>query len=122
MRILLDTNFLIDLIRFKIDFEEIYDLVLEKYELFTLTSIVNELYHISDGKTKESGYAKVILQLIRQGRIKVLKIDGEADKILLNLASPSTIIATDDMKLKQMLKKKKTKTIYIKSRKHLGID
>ena len=120
MKILLDTNFLIDLIRFKIDMDDIPSLFLEKCEFFTLNSVINELGAIAKTKSKESMYAKITLKLLKDKKVKILKTEGKADESILNLPE-DFLIATNDAKLRKMLKAKGTKTIYIKSRKHLGI-
>jgi len=122
MRILIDTNFFIDLLRFRISLDEISTLVLEKCDLFTLDSVVNELKKIADKKTRDSQYAKLSLEFIKNNQIKVLKSEGGADKAILKLADKNTFVATNDRELRKILKRKGTKTIYIKSRKHLGID
>jgi rRNA-processing protein FCF1 len=122
MRILIDTNFFIDLLRFRISLHEISTLVLEKYDLFTLDSVLNELNKIANKKTNDSQYAKLSLEFIKNNQIKILKSEGEADKVILKLADKNILVATNDRELRKMLKRKGTKTIYIKSRKHLGIE
>jgi len=120
MRILLDTNFFIDLIRFKIDLDEISNLI-GKYELFTLDSVVTELKEIAKTKSRESNYAKVALNLIKNKRVKILKAGGETDKAILRLADQA-VVATNDAKLRKILKTRGTKTIYIRARKYLAIS
>jgi rRNA-processing protein FCF1 len=122
MRIIFDTNFLIDIVRFKISLERISTLVLGRCEFFTLDSILNELSEIANGKSKESRYAKVALKIIKEKRIRILKSRGKADSAILNIVDEDTAVATNDTELKKLLKKRKAKIIYIKSRKHLGID
>lgn len=122
MNVLIDTNFFIDLLRFKISLDEISELIMEKYDLSTLDSVVDELNKISNKKTRDSQYARLALELIENRKIKILKINGGADDTILKLADKNTVVATNDRELRKMLKRKGTKTIYIKSRKHLGID
>jgi rRNA-processing protein FCF1 len=122
MRIILDTNFLVDVVRFKIDIGDISTLVLEKYELCTLDSVLIETERIAAGKSRSALYARVALELIQSRGIKVMKSQGNADKAILKAAGKNDAVATNDMRLRKMLKGRGTKTIYIKSRKHLGID
>lgn len=122
MRILIDTNFFIDLLRFKISLDEISTLVLEKCDLFTLDAIIDELNKISNKKNRDSQYARLALDMIKNRQIEILKSEGEADKAILKLATRKTVVATNDRELRKMLKRRGAKTIYIKSRKHLGID
>ena len=122
MRIILDTNFLIDVIRFKIDLGQIPTLILGQCELFTLDSVMDELKKIAKTKARESGYAKIALELIKNKKIRILKIEGKADEVILSLSEKNTIVATNDKELKKLLKRKGVKTIYIKSKKHLDIN
>lgn len=122
MIIILDTNFLVDIVRFKIDIGEISTLVLEKYELCTLDSVLRETEKIAMGKSKSALCARVALELIQSRGIKILKSQGNADNAILKAAGKNTAVATNDMKLRKILRGSGTKTIYIKSRKHLGID
>jgi rRNA-processing protein FCF1 len=121
MRVLLDTNFLIDILRFKIDLKCVSDLVLEPYKFFTLESVLKELELISKKKSVESGYAKIALQIIENEKIKIVKSDESVDKAILDLKDSDIIVATNDMRLRKLLKARRTKTIYIKSKKYLGI-
>lgn len=113
-RILLDTNFLVDIVRFKIDLDEIKDILDEPCELLTLDLVVDELKKI---KNKN---ARIALELIELEGIKVLKSKKrDTDEALVSLADKNTIVATNDAELR---KKLKTKTIYLRARKHLGIS
>ena len=121
MEILLDTNFLIDIVRFKIDLGELYSLV-GRFELFTISSVIDELKRIAKTTSREGKCAKIALQLIEKRRVEILKIQGSVDKTILKLVDKETAVATNDMALRKLLKAKGTKTIYIKSKKHLGVD
>jgi len=120
--ILLDTNFLIDVIRFKIDLDELDKLFLTPFELFTLDSVLRELEKISKTKSQESKYAKVALELLKIKKIKILKVKETADKAILSLANENIVVATNDMELRKKLKVLGTKTIYLKSKKQLDIS
>jgi len=114
MKVLLDTNFLIDLFRFKISLEE-----LAGYKLYTIKPVVEELKTIASTNSKESKYAKLALQLVK--RIEVIKCEGDADTSLLKLAG-EFVIATNDRALRKKLKERKTKTIYLRSKKRLNVS
>jgi len=120
--IVLDTNFLIDVIRFKIDLDELDRLFLTPFELFTLDSVIRELEEISKTRSKESKYAKVALELLKIKKIKILKVKETADKAILSLANEDTVVATNDIKLRKKLKASGIKTIYLKSKKQLDIS
>lgn len=116
IKIYFDTNFLIDVVRFRIDLKEIANLVLEPYKLYTFDNVVNELEKI------KSKHSKVALEIIKN-RIVVVKSDKKnVDKAFLVLTDKNTIVATNDSKLRKQLKTKGIRTIFIKSRKQLDID
>jgi rRNA-processing protein FCF1 len=122
-KIVLDTNFLIDLIRFKVKLGEIDELINEPYRLIVLNSVIRELERISDSKTKESGHAKIALELANSKSIEILDTkEKSADKAILALIDKNTLVATDDRKLRENLKALETKTIYLRSKKHLAVS
>ena len=116
MLIALDTNFLIDLMRYHVEFE-----IEKKSELFTTTSVINELKAIARKKTKESKYAKLALNWIEQNQVKIVKVGKKADDELVSLAKQNFIIATNDRKLRKKIKTLGGKTIYLRSRKKIAI-
>jgi rRNA-processing protein FCF1 len=122
-KIILDTNFLIRLCKFKVGLEEIDEVVDEPYCLFTLDSVVDELEKISGSSARDSIYAKLALEMLKLNKIKIL-ISGKTntDKAIINLADKDTIVATNDIELREKLKKLETKTIYLRAKKHLGIN
>jgi rRNA-processing protein FCF1 len=120
--IVLDTNFLIDVIRFKIDLDELDKLFLTPFELFTLDSVIRELEKISNTKSQESKYAKVALELSKIKKIKILKVRENPDKAILSLANKNIVVATNDIELRKKLKRLGIKTIYLKSKKQLDIS
>lgn len=120
-RIFLDTSFLIDIVRYKIDIKSLDEILEEKYELFTITQVIKELEKIASSRKKESKYAKLALKLIDLHKIKILKFsEKSADKVLISLSN--AIIATNDKKLRKRLKDKKIKTIYLRAKKTLEMS
>lgn len=120
MKVLLDTNFLIDVVRFKISLEEITDLI-GSHKLVTLSSVEKELTRISKRISRAGMHAKLALKLVEDDNIKILKSEGRPDDAVLELATEETIIATNDVELRKRLKILGRKTIYLKSKKHLAI-
>lgn len=122
-KVILDTNFLIGLCKFKVGLEEIDELIDEPYYLFTTDLVIDELEKISASATGDSRYAKLALETIKIKKIKIL-ISGKTntDKAIINLADKDTIVATNDIELREKLKKLETKTIYLRAKKHLGIN
>jgi hypothetical protein len=122
-KILLDTNFLLIPLQFKIDiFSEIDRIMLEKYKLYTLDKIIDELKSIQENpeqSRKNKKAAKLALQLMKAKKIDILKTkkDKPADNIIADLKD--YIIATQDIALKRRLKAKKIRIITLRAKKKL---
>ena len=117
-KIILDTNFFIDLVKFKIGLSDFDSIVSKPYQILTLKSVVDELKNI---KNKN---ARAALKLVEIKRIKVIEhAIKNTDKAFLSIASKDrdVIIATNDAKLRKNLKALGTKTIYLRKRKQLAI-
>jgi rRNA-processing protein FCF1 len=119
MKIILDTNFLISSINFKVDvFSE-----LRGNDIFTLDNVIEELKKISTGKGKDSISARIALKLIKRKGLKILKSkEKETDLSLLNYGKRGYVIATQDLNLKNKLKKIRAKFIYIRQKKYVMIE
>ncbi len=120
MKVLLDTNFFIDIVRFRISLDGICDLV-GLAELVTLSSVERELIKISKQTSKTSLHAKAALKLVKENNIKILKSEGRPDELMVK-SDKETIVATNDIELRKRLKDLGRKTIYLKSKKHLAIS
>lgn len=108
--IILDTNFLLSSLNFKIDFiSEIERICKFNYEL-----------HIFEGTLKElenKKFGKLALEIIKQKNIKVINSKNSyVDKDILSLNGENYIIATSD---KELIKKLKFPIIRIKQKKYL---
>lgn len=118
MKVLLDTNFLIDVFRFKIDIDQIYDLA-PGAEIFVLSSVLDELERLASKSSTNARPAKVALQFSRSLPMEQ-SATHDADEAIL-LAKPD-IVATNDRELRKKLHERGVKTIYVRARKHLAID
>lgn len=120
-KIILDTNFLTIPYQFNIDiFEEIDRVVEDEYELTTLDSVVEELKKLRKSKGKDATAANVALDLIQQKNVKVINThEKNVDIKIYKMADKNTIIATNDKALRQKLKNKNVKVLYLRSKKHI---
>lgn len=118
MKLIFDTNFLIDLVKFKIDFEEINKF--GKFEFFTLDSVIEELNNIANSTGKKGKYAKIALKLIEIKKIKILKTTKKTDESILEI-NEKVVVATNDKNLRKKLKEKGIKTFYIRGKKYLAM-
>lgn len=117
-KVFLDTNFLMDLGRFRIELDEIEDLVTKPYCLLIPSPAVDELNRLA-ARNKN---AKVALKLIEMKGIKILDCkEKDTDRAILALADKDSIVATNDAGLRKSLKRLDVKTIYLRKRKYLVI-
>ena len=126
-KILLDTNFLLIPIQFKLDiFSEIHDICNFNYKLFILDKTIEELNNIIEkqkGKSKEA--AKFALKLIKLKKISIIKTKEKltADRLILKKANKKEyIIATQDKFLKKQLKIRQIPLIILRQKKRLILE
>ncbi len=122
LKVVLDTSFLIDVVKFKIDLWKELDRLLEhSYDTFIITNVEKELEKIGGSGNK---FANAAMKIIKLGKIKRLDLNhkGSGDEAIIKLCDDvNVVVATNDIKLRQRVKSKGVKTIYIRSKKHLAI-
>jgi len=120
-KIILDTNFLTIPYQFNIDiFEEIDRVVEGDYELTTLDCVVEELKKLEKSRGKDAAAARVALTLIKEKNVKVIKTgEKNVDIKIYRMANKNTIVATNDKELRQRLKNKNVKVLYLRSKKRI---
>jgi rRNA-processing protein FCF1 len=122
--IILDTNFLVDCLSWKVDFfRELERICLFTYKLVVVDKALDELETVAAAKEPAKTGAKLAKQLIAKGRIGVIKTDkkGYTDTIILSLADKDSIVATQDQDLKRRLKAKNVPVIIIRQKKYLQL-
>ena len=120
VKMLLDTSFLVNCVKFKIYFLE----QLKEHEIFLVPSVVDELNEIASGKSADSKNAKIALALTKKIKI-VTEPDstaGDADASLLELSKEGFVVATQDTGLKKKIKSQGGKIAYIRQRKIVVIE
>jgi len=122
IKVLLDTNFFLDLIRYRNDFS-LFENLEERVELFVSSEVIRELKSIANKKTKEGRLALIALELIKNQKIKVVKsLKKNVDEDLIALAkNEGFIIATNDKDLKEKLKKENIKVICLRDKKKIEV-
>lgn len=114
--IVLDTNIILDSLKFKVDlFEEIRRICDFNYEVKILDKTLKELENKPNGK--------LALAFIKQKNIKLInsKNAGYVDELLLDLPQ-DYIIATNDKDLKRKLLKKNHPIITLRQKKYFMIQ
>lgn len=115
MKILLDTNFLLVPVQFKVN---IYELL--EGDLITLDACIRELEKLARSKGKDGANAKVALKLAKN--VKIIRAKSiRADVAIINYAkSHGCAVATNDRKLIKTLKSKGIKIIRLRQMKLLA--
>ncbi len=115
MKIIFDTNFLIETIKCKIDsLNELRRICDFNFELSILDKTLEELKKINTIESRISLSFIHIFKIIDTKNFKNRKVDD----ILVGLASKDTIIATQDKELKRRLRKKYVPVIIIRQKKY----
>lgn len=122
--ILLDTNFLVDCVKNKIDlFTELRRVLDFNFEIAILDRTLDELDTIIAKGRKEGRAAKLAKTILMTKKVIIFPTGGgHTDKLLLNRADENNIVATMDKELKQKLKKKKQDVIIIRAKKKLVLQ
>ncbi|MBU5557742.1 MAG: DNA-binding protein [Candidatus Aenigmatarchaeota archaeon] len=112
----LDTNFLISAVKWKIDFFS----QLAEYKLYLVPAVVDELNKLAEGKGKDAVAARIALELVE--RLSPLSIGGRADAALLAAAKEGYHVATQDMALREKIRSIGGKVCYIRQKKLIVCD
>jgi rRNA-processing protein FCF1 len=120
MKVILDTSFIMDCFRYRIDFAEIFDLT-PGARIATIPQVVEELKRLAGKKSTQSRYAKVAVSLI--DGLEILEApEGKTDDALVEIAGKEIVVATNDENLRKRIAKRGLKTIYLRGRKHLAVS
>jgi len=121
-KVLLDTNFLLDAIRFKVDLS-IFQELEENVEIFISSETLREVKSIANKKTKEGRLALIALKLIESGQIKVTQsLKKNVDEDLIALAKKEGfMVAANDKDLKEKLKKENVRVICLRNKKKIEV-
>lgn len=108
LNIILDTNFLLLPIQSKIDiFNELNNIVYNRYQICIIKNIIDELNKISkEEKNNDKKAAKFALMLLKSKKVKIIKRESNknTDDLLFELAKKEKfIIATQDKNLRERL-------------------
>ncbi|MEM3154247.1 MAG: hypothetical protein QW165_01630 [Candidatus Woesearchaeota archaeon] len=121
--VLVDTNFLIECAKHKIDIHAELTRILDtSFEVAVLDRTLEELDAIIARGKKEGQWAKLAKTILLTKHVTIIATSGgHTDKLLLEKADERHIIATMDKALKQKLKKKKQDVVIIRGQKKLAV-
>lgn len=124
-KIILDTNFLLIPVQFKVDiFSELDRVCLFAHRLYIVDKTLDELNKIIETqKTKHKLAAKIALQLIKKKKVGILKTkEGKVDDLILDILGEDDILATQDALLRKKAVKKGNKVLFLRSKKYLVLS
>ena len=121
--ILIDTNFLVECAKHKVDIHSELTRILHfGFEVAILDRTLDELNTIVVRGKKEGQAAKLAMTILLTKKVTVIQTTGgHTDKLLLEKADENHIVATMDKALKQKLKKKGQDMIIIRGQKKLAV-
>ena len=114
----MDTCFILTCLEFKIDIvQELKNILEESYSLFYIDKTIDEL--------KNKPLEKLAISILENIKAKPIKttMDTNVDSLLISHAeaNPEDIIATQDKKLKEKLKKRNARLITIRQKRYLKL-
>jgi len=124
-RILVDTNFLLIPVRFKVDiFTGSADAVNDITEFYVSSRVLNEIQRLKE-RSKPSFVKELRLAETYAGQCTLIEdpSDGEVDDSLVSLASrEGMVLGTTDSELRQKARNAGVKVIYLRQRNYLVLD
>ncbi|MCC5994347.1 MAG: PIN domain-containing protein [Candidatus Aenigmarchaeota archaeon] len=121
-KILLDTNFLIDMLRYRAEFSTFQDIE-GGVEFFVSSEVLREIKSIANRRTRVGRLALIALKLIDERKIKVVQsLKKTVDEDLVALAkTKGFIVATNDKNLKERLKRENVRVICLRNKKKIEV-
>ncbi len=87
---------------------------------YTTPQIKKELKGLEKNYKKE---IKIALEVMKKEKFKEIKIEGKnADEVLIELSEKGYLIATNDKELKEKIKKKNGKVLFLRQKKIIEIS
>jgi len=115
--IYLDSDFLINCVKYKIDFFSKLKEEFPKQELVVFEKTFDELKNVGNSD------AKIAIALVKAKDVKILKSDESkiVDNLILDRVKKGDIVATLDKELKAKLKEKGVKIISVRQKNYIQI-
>ena len=121
VKILLDTNFLLTMVRHKIQgFEDLKEK--GKFEFFVLESVLGEMDALGGKDKKIRNEVRVVKEILKKNNVKVLGTDVPVVDDDLVQRSKEYVVATNDKALRDKIRALGGKTAYIRSLTYVEID
>jgi len=127
IKVILDSNFLFIPSQFKIDiFEELMNLLNQRFEPVLLSSTFQELRNMADkGAPKRRKQASLALKLAEKCRLVNIEKGAEEtnDDVILRIAAQwKSPVATNDRELRRKLRNRDIPVIFLRGKSRLELD
>lgn len=120
IKVILDTNMLMAIGKFKVDVFENISNELGEVKFYITKSVEKELENLAKESSTLQKQAKIAVEMMFFNKVEILDEDSRiADKDLLNLADEGYIIATNDKELKMKLRELNKKFLYLRQKKFI---
>lgn len=120
-KVLLDTNFLLTMVRHKIQgFEDLKEK--GKFEFFVLESVIGEMEALGRQDKKISNEVRVVKEILKKNDVKVLETSVPIVDDDLVQRSKDYVVATNDKALRDKIRAAGGKTAYIRSLTYVEMD
>ena len=120
-RILLDTNFIIDTVKWKIDlYAELKRICDFAFQVFVPDVVYAELDKFPP-RSKEGQWAKVGRLILEKRSITIATKGGLADDVLVRMTTRKDVVATQDQTLKRRLRANNVGVIVIREKGYLQL-
>ena len=122
IKVLLDTNFLLTMVRHKIHgFEEIKGKL--PAEFYTLSRVIHEFKSLGNSDKKIKNEVAIVEAVLKSNKVKIIDSTKEdTDSELVELSKQGYVIATNDKLLRRRVKQAGGKTIYIRSLTYIDVE
>jgi len=125
MEIIIDTNFLLTCMKQKIDLFLELDRLFGVYEAVVPKQVIRELEILESRQElniKEREAASLGLQILRKKNVKILELEGKADKAIVNYAleNKDVVMASLDGGMRKHVKNK-AKMLTIRNKKRIVV-
>ncbi|MDD5096328.1 MAG: hypothetical protein PHC52_12415 [Syntrophales bacterium] len=119
----LDTNFLLLPLQFGVNiFKQVEELMEAPHEFVVPSGVVGELKVIARGRGRDGSAARFALKLLDSIKARHVPSTGNVDDWIVEYAAKEgAVVATNDMLLRNRLKKAGVKMIALRSRARLGV-
>lgn len=120
---MLDTNFLLLPLQFGVNiFKQVEELMEAPHEFVVPSGVVGELKVIARGRGRDGSAARFAMKLLESIKARHVPSNGNVDDWIVEYAvKEGAVVATNDMLLRNRLKKAGVKMIALRSRARLGV-